>query len=187
MVNADRRTDSSTSAPVSVAGIARAPLTELITVLLEPGADLYDGLLQGLGDAGVQRATVVSGIGALGRTTARNVRHRVETFPINDDDRAFVTVAGPCEIVSLAGWLAPFASGRSHLHLHFAASYVETTASGDDVRLIGGHLSPGACEAYIHVAVTFAVHGDVNGGVDAKYLFDDQIQVERLTVPGVGV
>ncbi|HKI57057.1 MAG TPA: PPC domain-containing DNA-binding protein [Trueperaceae bacterium] len=166
-----------------VAGIARAPLAELVTILLEPGADLYGGLLEGLADAGARRATVVSGIGALQRTTARNVRHPVEVFPIRDADRAFVTVPGPCEIVSLTGWLAPFASGEPHLHLHFAASYVERDESGDAVRLIGGHLSPGACRAYVHVAVTFAVHGEVDGRPDAAYLFDDALQVERLSVP----
>lgn len=184
------RPEPNDTRPDPVAGVTRAQLTELVTVLLEPGADLYGGLLKALEDAGVRRATVVSGIGALARTSARNVRRPIEAFPITDDDRAFVTVPGPCEIVSLGGWMAPRASGEPHLHLHFAASYVEAGEDGDVVRLIGGHLSPGACEAFVHVAVTFAVHGDVGGrpGVaglpDAAYLYDDTIKVERLDVPG---
>lgn len=170
------------AAPGAVAGVTRAPIAELVTILLEPGADLHDDLLAGLREAGVRRATVVSGIGALARTTARNVRHPVEAFPITDADRAFVTVPGPCEIVSLTGWLAPFASGEPHLHLHFAASYVEPGAGEDAVRLIGGHVSPGACEAYVHVAVTFAAHA----AIDAEVLHDAGIRVERLSVPAGG-
>lgn len=184
MPDAHRPARTDATPPGAVAGIARAPLAELVTILLEPGADLHDGLLEGLAEAGVERATVVSGIGALQRTTARNVRRPIEAFPITDDDRAFVTVPGPCEIVSLTGWLAPHASGEPHLHLHFAASYVEEGEGGHAVRLIGGHLSPGACQAFVHVAVTFAVHGGVAGGPDARYLYDASIAVERLTAAG---
>ena len=160
----------------AVLGLSRANVRELLTVLVRPGADLYGGLVEGLRQAGAQRATVVSGIGALGRTTARNLRALPETFPITDDDRLFPTVPGPCELVALTGWAAPFASGRDHLHLHFVASYVD----GERVELIGGHLSPGAVEASIHVAVTFAVHDRV----DARYLYDPSIGVERLSAEG---
>jgi predicted DNA-binding protein with PD1-like motif len=155
--------------------IGRARVAEVLTLLLQPGIDLYEGLSQALAKASVTRATVMSGIGALQRTTARNVKHFVDAFPITDEDRAFVTVPGPCEIVSLTGWVAPYESGEPHLHLHFAASY----GSADGVHLIGGHLSPGACETYVHVAVTFAVHDTI----EARYLFDQGLQVERLTAP----
>lgn len=159
-------------------GLTRTRLADLLTVLVRPGEDLYAALSEGLRRAGVERATVVAGIGALGRTTARNLRGLPNAFPVTDDDRLFVTVPGPCELVSLTGWAAPYASGRQHLHLHFAASYAE----GEEVRLIGGHLSPGACEASIHLAVTFAVHADV----EARYLFDESIGVERLSLPADG-
>lgn len=154
-------------------GLSRSTVSQVLTLLLRPGADLYRGLLEGLRQAGVQRATVLSGIGALGRTTARNLRHLPEAFPITDGDRLFVNVPGPCELVALTGWAAPYASGEEHLHLHFAASY----ADGERVGLLGGHLSPGAVEASIHLAVTFAVHETV----DARYLFDASIGVERLS------
>lgn len=155
-------------------GIARSRSSELVTVLVAPGADLHGALLEALQTVEAARATVVAGIGALGTTTARNLRALPAAFPVTDEDRLFVTVPGPCELVSLTGWAAPYASGRTHLHLHFAASY----ADEGRVRLIGGHLSPGAVEASIHVAVTLAIHDHV----DAGYLFDDSIGVERLSV-----
>jgi predicted DNA-binding protein with PD1-like motif len=73
-----------------------------------------------------------------------------EKFPVNPEDRLYLEVTAPMELVSLTGWIAPRADGGAEIHAHFAAS----TVRDDTVVTLGGHLTEGTvCGIKVVVAI----------------------------------
>lgn len=93
---------------------------DFLPIRLSPGADLRRALEEAVGDRTEGSAFVVAGIGSLVEATLRYAGESAE-----------VRLAGPLEIVSLSGSLAP---AGAHLHMSVA------DASG---RVYGGHVGYG--------------------------------------------
>ena len=97
---------------------------QALPLRLPPGVDLRRALEQALADAGGTAGFVLQGIGSLIDPALRLA-----------DAGAATPLAGPFEILTLAGSLAP---GGSHLHASLA---------GADGRVLGGHL-PYGCRVH---------------------------------------
>jgi len=134
-------------------GWTRTPVTSILTFGVHPDQDLFASILDAANEAGVRYGTIVSGIGALGESTFRNVNRFPATFPVQDPDRLYFSSPGPLELVSLTGWIAPTEKGEPYLHAHIAASTVQE----GKVVVYGGHLSPGLVKTWIMVIVSIAV------------------------------
>jgi predicted DNA-binding protein with PD1-like motif len=105
----------------------------------KPDADLLAALEAAAEAENIQSGVIVSGLGALKRAVFRNLRWFPESYPVTPEDRLYLEVEKPMELVSLGGWLAPKETGGAEVHAHFAASTVE----GDRVVTLGGHLTEG--------------------------------------------
>lgn len=134
-------------------GWTRTPVTSILTFGIHPDQDLFASILDAANEAGVRYGTIVSGIGALGESTFRNVTHFPPTYPVQDTDRLYLASPGPLELVSLTGWIAPTETGEPYLHAHIAAS----TVQDGKVVVYGGHLAPGLVKTWIMVIVSIAV------------------------------
>jgi predicted DNA-binding protein with PD1-like motif len=73
-----------------------------------------------------------------------------EKFPVNPEDRLYLDITAPMELVSLTGWIAPRIDGGTEIHAHFAAS----TVQNETVVTLGGHLTEGTvCGIKVVVAI----------------------------------
>lgn len=134
----------------SIECIGSAPIQRVLQFRIKPGSDLLQAIAEGVQAEGVQAGVFVSGLGALRKAVFRNLRVFPEKFPVNPEDRLYLEVAAPMELVSLTGWIAPRADGGAEIHAHFAAS----TVRDDTVVTLGGHLTEGTvCGIKVVVAI----------------------------------
>jgi predicted DNA-binding protein with PD1-like motif len=116
----------------------------------KPGSDLLATLEEASREEAIGSGVIVSGVGALERAVFRNLKRFPKTYPVGDDDRLYLEVETPMELVSLGGWIAPGADGTPGIHAHFSASMVD----GRSIVTMGGHLSPGTrCGIKVVVAI----------------------------------
>ena len=111
--------------------IERAKFGRCYVLRISPGSNLIERIraLAALKDC--RRAAILSGIGAVGNVTLRNLKEGAE-MPINKDKVADTTFTGPFEMMSLEGNIVPMA-GKPVIHLH-------AVLGREDGTLIGGHL-----------------------------------------------
>ena len=134
----------------SIESIGLAPIQRVLQFRIKPGSDLLQAIAEGVQAEGVQAGVFVSGLGALRRAIFRNLRVFPENFPVNPENRLYLDITAPMELVSLTGWVAPRLDGGTEIHAHFAAS----TVRNDTVVTLGGHLTEGTiCGIKVVVAV----------------------------------
>ena len=134
----------------SIECIGSAPIERVLQFRIKPGSDLLQAIAEGAQAEGVPAGVFVSGLGALRKAIFRNLRVFPENFPVNPEDRLYLEVTAPMELVSLTGWIAPRADGGAEIHAHFAAS----TVRDDTVVTLGGHLTEGTvCGIKVVVAI----------------------------------
>jgi predicted DNA-binding protein with PD1-like motif len=146
-------------------GSARQNVLGLVQIALNPGADLLRGLAEGLRQEAVQSGVLVSGIGALRRAVFRNLRQFPASYPVRPQDRLYLEIEKPLELVSLSGWIAPRADGATEIHAHFAASTVEN----ERIVTLGGHLTEGTvCDIKVVAAVLVLQPDRLQAGIESQ-------------------
>jgi predicted DNA-binding protein with PD1-like motif len=125
------------------------------------GASLLGAIEEAVHAEGIRAGVIVSGLGALEKAVFRNLRHFPRQFPVTPEDRLYLEITSPMELVSLTGWIAPQAGGGTGIHAHFAASLVQ----GDTVATLGGHLTP---ETLCGIKVVAAILEVAPEGVAAR-------------------
>ena len=126
---------------------------DILQFKVKPGSDLLAAIEEAIEKAGVKTGVIVSGLGALDAAVFRNVKEFTDNFPVVPENRLYLDVKMPLELVSLTGWIAPREEdGKPEVHAHFSASMVD----GDTVRTFGGHLTHGTT-TWIKVVVAIAV------------------------------
>jgi predicted DNA-binding protein with PD1-like motif len=75
---------------------------------------------------------------------------------VTDEERLYLEVTSPMELVSLTGWIAPKSGGGVEVHAHFAAS----TVQDETVVTIGGHLTEGTICGIKCVIAVLVTEGD---------------------------
>ena len=127
-------------------------LNKVIQIKVTQKSDLLLALYESLKRAKVTSGVILGGVGALEKCVFRNLKVYPTQFPITDEERLFLSVEKPLELISLTGWVGEKPNGEPEVHAHFSASFVENNV----VKTYGGHLTEGTI-ASIKVAVTIGV------------------------------
>ena len=133
-------------------GLGSGRLERIVVARMRVGVDLLEGIHETVRGEGIRKGVFITGIGALQRAVFRNVRHFPKEFPVRDEDRLYLEINQPLELVSLTGHISPRENGEPNIHAHFSAS----TVKGETVVTLGGHLTQGTMTS-IKVAVAIAV------------------------------
>ncbi|MEM2901419.1 MAG: DNA-binding protein [Candidatus Bathyarchaeia archaeon] len=122
-----------------------------VLVKVEPGNDLHTCLREAVSKLGIKAGLIVSGVGSLKKARLRNLERFPDEYPIRDEHRAFTTVEGPLEILSLEGNILERSDGELTVHAHITLSKVEDGGP----KVLGGHLVEGN-ETYVMVEIALA-------------------------------
>ncbi len=131
------------------------PIQRIVQFHVEAGADLLKAIEEAVRREKIKSGVFISGLGALSKGVFRNLIHFPKEYPVRDDNRLYLNLEAPLELVSLGGWVATKPDGTPEIHCHFSAS----TVAGDTVTTLGGHLTYGTI-AGIKVVVAIAVLPD---------------------------
>lgn len=148
----------------TIAQIGSQPALRVVQFRARPGASLLSAIEEAAHVERIKAGVIVSGLGALKKAVFRNLRQFPNRFPVTDDDRLFLEVARPMELVSLTGWIAPRRDGETEIHAHFSASLVED----DTVVTLGGHLTHETlCGIKVVVAILEVAPEGIGAAMDA--------------------
>ena len=147
----------------SIECLGSSTVQRLVQFRFKPGADLLKAISEAVEAEGVKAGVFVSGLGALKKAIFRNLKVFPEKFPVTPEDRLYLEIAAPLELVSLTGWIAPKAEGGAEIHAHFAAS----TVRNDTVVTLGGHLTEGTiCGIKVVVAILAIDEAGLSAAMD---------------------
>jgi len=125
-------------------------IERLVQFRAKPSADLLTAIEQATEREGIRAGVIVSGLGALKKAVFRNLKWFPKNYPVTPQDRLYLEVERPLELVSLVGWIAPKKSGDVEIHAHFSASTVEN----ENLVTLGGHLTQGTiCGIKVVIAI----------------------------------
>jgi len=141
-----------------IESIGSQNIQRLVQFRVKPDADLLKAIEEAVKAEGIRAGVFVSGLGALKKALFRNLKVFPKSYPVTPEDRLYLEVTTPMELVSLAGWIAPKTGGGVEVHAHFSASTVEN----DTVVTLGGHLTEGTvCGIKVVVAILVLAEGGV--------------------------
>ena len=135
-----------------LAEIGSQKIERVVQFRVKEGSDLLKAIEEAVKTENIQNGVIVSGLGALKKAVFRNLKRFPDRFPVKPEDRLYLDLEKPMELVSLVGWIAAREDGVPEIHAHFSASTVE----GDNVVTLGGHLTEDTI-AGIKVVVTILV------------------------------
>ena len=140
-------------------------IERLVQFRVKPNADLLAAIEEAIEAEGIQTGVIVSGLGALKKAVFRNLRWFPKNYPVTPQDRLYLEVEQPMELVSLVGWIAPKKGGGVEIHAHFSASTVED----DNIVTLGGHLTGGTvCGIKVVVAILVLTDDSVYADEDGE-------------------
>jgi len=148
-----------------LAGIGSQGIERLVQFRVKIGADLLAAIEEAIEAEGIRAGVIVSGLGALEKAVFRNLRWFPKNYPVTPQDRIYLEMEQPMELVSLMGWIAPKKGGGVEIHAHFSASTVED----DRIVTMGGHLTEGTvCGIKVVVAILVLTDGSVYADEDGE-------------------
>jgi predicted DNA-binding protein with PD1-like motif len=131
-------------------------IQRLFQFRIKPGADLLQAISEAVSAEGIRAGVFVSGLGALKKAIFRNLKVFPKKYPVTPEDRLYLEVSSPMELVSLTGWIAPNVGGGVEVHAHFAAS----TIQNETVVTMGGHLTEGTICGIKCVIAVLVIEGN---------------------------
>jgi predicted DNA-binding protein with PD1-like motif len=140
----------------SIEGSGFSQIQRLFQFRIKSDADLLQAISEAVSAEGIKAGVFVSGLGALKKAIFRNLKVFPEKYPVTDEERLYLEVTSPMELVSLTGWIAPKAGGGVEVHAHFAAS----TVQDETVVTMGGHLTEGTICGIKCVIAILVTEGD---------------------------
>lgn len=132
-------------------GIGSGQLKRIIVAKIKINVDLLEAIEEILKKEKIERGIILGGVGALQKAIFRNMFEFPKTYPIRPENRIYLEIKKPMELVSLNGYISPRDDGSTYIHSHFSASIVK----GKTVVTMGGHLINGTV-THVRVAVTIA-------------------------------
>ncbi len=146
-----------------LAQIGHQNVQHMVQFRARPSVSLLSAIEEAVRAEAIRAGVIVSGLGALEKAVFRNLKHFPKQFPVTPEDRLYLEVSQPMELVSLMGWIAPRNDGGTEIHAHFSASLVE----GDAVVTLGGHLTQETiCGIKVVVAIMVIDPGEVCATID---------------------
>jgi predicted DNA-binding protein with PD1-like motif len=146
-----------------IESIGSQNIERLVQFRVKPYVDLLKAIEEAVKAEGVRAGVIVSGLGALKKALFRNLKVFPKRYPVTPEDRLYLEVTTPMELVSLSGWIAPKSASGVEVHAHFSASTVEN----DTVVTLGGHLTEGTiCGIKVVVAILVLAEAGVRADKD---------------------
>ena len=145
--------------------IGSQSIERLVQFRVKPDADLFAAIEEAIEAEGIRAGVIVSGLGALKKGVFRNLRWFPKNYPVTPQDRLYMEMEQPMELVSLMGWIAPKKDGGVEIHAHFSASTVED----DSIVTLGGHLTEGTvCGIKVVIAILVLTDASVYADEDGE-------------------
>ena len=145
--------------------IGSQSIERLVQFRVKPDADLLAAIEEAIESEGIRTGVIVSGLGALKKAVFRNLRWFPKNYPVTPQDRLYLEMEQPMELVSLMGWIAPKKAGGVETHAHFSASTVEDNS----IVTLGGHLTEGTvCGIKVVVAILVLPDDSVYADEDSE-------------------
>ena len=154
-------------------GLGSGRLEKIVVARMKVGVDLLGGIQEAVQRERIEKGVFITGVGALQRAVFRNLREFPKEFPVSDENRLYLEISYPLELVSLTGHISPKENGQTNIHVHFSAS----TVSGNTVVTLGGHLTEGTITS-IKVAIAIAVVEEI----PMKSRFSSHSMTEELII-----
>ena len=140
-------------------------IERLVQFRVKPDADLWAAIEEAIEAEGIRTGVIVSGLGALKKAVFRNLRWFPKNYPVTPQDRLYLEMEQPMELVSLTGWIAPKKGSGVEAHAHFSASTIEN----DSIVTLGGHLTQGTvCGIKVVVAILVLTDDSVYADEDGE-------------------
>jgi predicted DNA-binding protein with PD1-like motif len=153
------------SFPDLLEGIGRGRMERIIMGKLRMDIDLLEGIQELVKKEGIRTGLILSAVGALKKATFRNLKTLPPDLKVENNNRLYLTLEQPLEIVSLTGWIATREDGEVEVHAHFSAS----TVNRDQIVTLGGHLIPGAITSIkVVVAIGIIEETNIEAGLDPR-------------------
>lgn len=153
------------SFPDLLEGIGRGRMERIIMGKLRMDIDLLEGIQELVKKEGIRTGLILSAVGALKKATFRNLKTLPPDLKVEKNNRLYLTLEQPLEIVSLTGWIATREDGEVEVHAHFSAS----TVNRDQIITLGGHLIPGAITSIkVVVAIGIIEETNIEAGLDPR-------------------
>jgi predicted DNA-binding protein with PD1-like motif len=153
------------SFPDLLEGIGRGRMERIIMGKLRMDIDLLEGIQELVKKEGIRTGLILSAVGALKKATFRNLKTLPPDLKVEKNNRLYLTLEQPLEIVSLTGWIATREEGEVEVHAHFSAS----TVNRDQIVTLGGHLIPGAITSIkVVVAIGIIEETNIEAGLDPR-------------------
>ena len=135
----------------------------IVQLAVRKDSDLLAAIKEAVRRQHIGCGVIVSGVGALRKAVFRNLKRFPEIYPVRPEDRLYLEIEKPMELVSLGGWIATNPDEEIVIHAHFSASMVEK----DSVVTLGGHLTEGTiCDIKVVAAILVLADGSVWSELD---------------------
>lgn len=131
-----------TAGTSGISGIRSAAggLGKVVVARLAPGTELLFALESLIAEHGIRYGLILGGAASLRSARLRNVTAFPPAWPLTDEQRVYLELPGPLELLSLTGNISRRDDGQIHIHAHVVVS----TGSGQAAACYGGHLVEGA-------------------------------------------
>ncbi|UCE13829.1 MAG: DNA-binding protein [Candidatus Heimdallarchaeota archaeon] len=140
---------------------------------IKSGNDLLRALNDLVEEHKIKAGVFLSGVGLLRKAGLRNCKSLPKEYPITDENRSYMEITKPLEILALSGNISEV-EGKPWVHAHVTLSYID----GEEIRVVGGHLIEG-CIIFGFAEVIFLELKDI----DMRKTFDEETQQIQLLTP----
>lgn len=154
-------------------GVGSGSIERIVVARIRAGADLLDAMEEVIRREGIDKGIFLSAVGGLRKAVFRGLRRLPVEFPVTDEDRLYLEIEQPLELLSLSGHFSPREDGQPNIHAHFSAA----TVKDDTIITLGGHLTTGTITA-LKVAVVIAVLE----GIAMRSVYGSESRSEELVV-----
>jgi predicted DNA-binding protein with PD1-like motif len=114
-------------------------LSDVLFVRFRPGEDLFQEMTNVVKEKGIQRATILSGIGSLCDVAFRDLKTGI-TLPVNVDKTNLMEEYGPFELLTLEGNIVPLMGTFGDMKEGDPVIHLHCTLGMSYGGLFGGHL-----------------------------------------------
>jgi len=94
-------------------------IQRIVQFQVEAGADLLKAIEEAVRREKIKSGVFVSGLGALSKGVFRNLIRFPKEYPVKDDNRLYLNLEAPLELVSLGGWVASKPDGTPEITVTF--------------------------------------------------------------------
>lgn len=146
-------------------GVGHGQIGRVVAGKLKVGTDLLEGIEQLVKKEKIKTGVILAGIGALAAAKFRNAKSIPKDLKMSNDNRLFVDINSPLELVSLSGWIATTRAGETNIHAHF----MTTTVIDDKIVGLGGHLVKGTISSIKMVVIIGVIEkGNIGAALDPQ-------------------